>query len=157
MLIGLACAQDVVLEGGRFVHRRLGYTIEQPGGQWSALPVEGADLAFRGPGNATLSLSSRCRTSVAAPRVLARHLVIGVPDRSPLEGSAVEVDGGEGWFQRTLVRLDEQSRWLDSVTTVRGDCVLDFLLLAPVDSPELQAEFSGWWQSFRWPAEGEAP
>jgi hypothetical protein len=149
----LAVASTVMLEGGRWHHRGLGYSIEAPAAGWQPLQVEGADLAFRGPGGFTQSVSSRCDTPLAGPRTLARHLVVGLPDRSRLEARAVEGDGRPGWLQRYELKLDATTRRLTTVTVVMGRCVVDFVLVEPGAEPGSEAEFERWWGSFRWAAQ----
>lgn len=149
----LACASTLVLEGERWRHLPLGYTIDAPGPGWLVLGVEGADLAFRGPEGASLSLSSRCNTPLAPPRVLARHLVIGLPDRSLLQAGAVELEGQPGWAQRYEVQVEGRTHLLSSVTVVTHGCVIDFALVEPGSSQISQAAFERWWRSFRWSAE----
>jgi hypothetical protein len=151
VLVCLACASTFRLEEGRWRHGRLGYSIDAPAPGWVPLEADGADLPFLGPGGATRSLSSRCHLSLAEPKILARHLVIGLPDRSRLEGRAVLVDGRPGWLQRYEVRLDASTRRLTSVTTVVRECVIDFVLVEPDAAPGSAQEFERWWGSFRWP------
>jgi hypothetical protein len=156
-LVCLACTSTLRLEEGRWRHGALGYSIDAPAVGWVPIEVERADLAFLGPGGATRSLSSRCHLSLAEPKVLARHLVIGLPDRSRLEARAVSVDGRPGWLQRYEIRLDGSSRRLTSVTTVVRECVIDFVLVEPAPAPEPPPEFERWWRSFHWNPKPEVP
>ena len=144
VLVCLACASTLRLEEGRWRHGALGYSIDALAPGWVPLEVDGVDLAFRGPGGATTSLSSRCHTPLAEPRVLARHLVIGLPDRSRLEARAVLVDGRPGWLQRDEVTVDASIRQLTSVTTVVRECVIDFVLVEPGTAPGSAQEFERW-------------
>lgn len=150
VLVCLACASPLRLEEGRWRHGALGYEIDAPAPGWVPLEVDGADLAFRGPDGATQSLSSRCHTPLAEPRILARHLVIGLPDRSRLEARAVLVDGRPGWLQRYEIRVDASRRRLTSVTTVVHECVIDFVLVEADAPGGAAAEFDRWWGSFQW-------
>ncbi len=157
VLVCLACASTLTLEEGRWRHGRLGYSIDAPTPGWVPLEVDGVDLAFRGPGGSTRSLSSRCHTSLAEPKVLARHLVIGLPDRSRLGARAVLVDGRPGWLQRYEIRLDAVTRRLTSVTTVVRKCVIDFVLVEPDTAHGSAQEFERWWGSFRWNVKPQVP
>ena len=157
VLVCLACTSTLVLEGGHWRHGTLGYSIEALAPGWVPLRVDGVDLAFRGPGGATTSLSSRCHTPLARPQILARHLVIGLPDRSLLEARAVVVDGRPGWLQRYELSVDAATRRLTSVTTVVRECVIDFVLVEPHPASGSAQEFERWWGSFRWNAKPQVP
>jgi hypothetical protein len=157
VLACLACASTLRLEEGRWRHGGLGYSVDAPAPGWVPLELDGADLAFRGPGGATRSLSSSCHTPLADAQVLARHLVIGLPERSRLEARGVRVDGRPGWLQRYEVTLDASTRRLTSVTTVVRECVIDFLLVEPDTAPGSAQEFELWWGSFRWNVNPQGP
>jgi hypothetical protein len=157
VLVCLACASTLRLEDGRWRHGALGYSIDALAPGWVPLELDGVDLAFRGPSGATRSLSTRCHTPLAEPPVLARHLVIGLPDRSRLEARAVLVDGRPGWLQRYEVTVDASTRQLTSVTTVVRECVIDFVLVEPRAAPGSAQEFERWWGSFRWNVKPQVP
>ena len=157
VLVCLACASTLRLEEGRWRHGVLGYSIDAFAPGWVPLEVDGVDLAFRGPGGAVTSLSSRCHTSLAEPQILARHLVIGLRDRTRLEAGAVLVDGRPGWLQRYDVTVDASTRRLTSVTTVVRECVIDFVLVEPHPASGSAQEFERWWGSFRWNVKPQVP
>lgn len=153
---GLACATPWSLEGGRWRHRERGYSIEAPGAGWQPVEVSGADLAFQRPEGAMLTLATRCHTPLAEPRILARHLVIGLHGPIRRASRAVRVDGHAGWLERWDVQGPGGARQLETVTAVVAGCVVDFVLLESVP-PGSQADFERWWGSFRWPAGEEEP
>lgn len=152
-LQGTACASALVLRGDYFEHTELGYRIERPGGAWTRASLEGADLVYQAAGG-TMSLISRCHTPLADPRTLARHLVVGLRERTLRDEGGVEVDGRPGWFQRYETRLDGEPRVLKSVTTVANGCIFDWVLVVSAESDLLESSFDRWWVSFRVP---EAP
>lgn len=161
-LVGGACAPTLLAVDGRFVHRERGFSVAAPGAGWSRVSLEGADLAFRGPRGTAMSLASRCGTPLAAPRVLARHLVIGVEGRRALGGESVEVGGWPGWLERFEVEEDDgEVRRLCTLTVVADGCVYDWLLVTPSPPDEgLDEAFDRWWSSFTLrvaPESGEEP
>ena len=155
LLLILGCAGDLVAVEGGFRHRRHGYTLgtpEGPGAPWHRVEIDGAVIAFRRPGPQTVSVQSSCGRSVADPAILSRHLVIGV-DRQVLQqaGPAV-VDGRNGWTQ--TFDTPEGVR-IKTVTTVTGDCVIDWILAAQRGPGFEGAErvFDAWWSASRLPEE----
>jgi hypothetical protein len=152
-LAGGACAPALVAVDGRFVHRERGFSVAVPEAGWSRVPLEGAELAFRGPGGAAMSLAARCGIPLAPPRTLARHLVIGLEGRRSLGGESVEVGGWPGWRERFEFAGGGEPHRLDALTVVAGGCVYDWLLLSPSPpDPELEGAFERWWSSFALPA-----
>jgi hypothetical protein len=154
-----ACASDPVFEDGRYRHRRHHYSIAAPAGEdpaWQRVEVEGAVLAFQGPGGATMSLLERCGRSSADPRILARQLLIGLEGRALVaEGPIGEGEGGaEGWIQRVEATAGGKVVRLKTVTRVSGACSYDWILVSPGEIEGLEAVFDGWWMSFRSSAAG---
>ncbi len=147
--LGPACAAGPVARDGGFSHAKRGWWIGAPDGAWTRASVEGADLVFREPAGAWMSLASRCQIALADPRVLVRHLVIGLPERTLLREGEVRVDGRAGWSQTWRTRRAE--RELKAVSVVAGGCVYDWVLVAPPGSSSVEASFDRWWGSFRLP------
>jgi hypothetical protein len=151
-LQGAACASPGVVEaGGGFAHPARGWRIDAPGAGWTRASVEGAELAFRGPGGAWMSLASRCGIVRKEPRVLVRHLAIGLPGRSLVREGEVRVDGRPGWSQTWRTRAGGAERELEAVSVVADDCVYDFVLVARPGAAGAQQGFERWCGSFRLP------
>ncbi len=151
------CRTAIGLEDGRYHHPRRGYVIDRPDGAWKPVSAEGADLALRGAQGQMMSLSSRCRTPLASPRVLARHLRIGMGAHRVRAGAAVDVDGHPGWMQIFDARDGQAFVRVKTVTSVVPPCVYDFVLVARHSFPEADRRFDAWWHSFRLPAGPGSP
>ncbi len=147
-LAWVACAHDVRLRDGRYQHVELGYTIAPPQGDWTPIRVAGADLAFRGPAGATLSLLSRCDASGQEAAVAARRLVFGIRPRTLIAAEPFDVAGASGWRQRVRLGSDEAGSVVDSVTVVLGGCLYDWVLVraGPAVGEDVLA---GWVAGFR--------
>jgi hypothetical protein len=164
VLLLAACAGDLVAMKTGFRNPRLGYTIARPSeeaGEWRRVDLEGADLAFRGPGGATMSLLARCgQARPVNPAILARNLLIGVGDREIERAAPVAHAGHPGWEQVVRVRGDGTPLTLKTVTVATQRCVFDWVLTAGSDFAALEPVFDQWWASFRaepGPAAEEAP
>ena len=152
-LHGSACASPAVVpDGGGFAHATRGWRIDAPDPAWSRASVDGAELSFRGPEGAWMSLASRCGIAPAEPRVLVRHLAIGLPERTLVREGEVRVDGRRGWSQTWRTRVGGAERELEAVSVVADDCVYDFVLVAPPGAATAAQGFDRWRGSFRLPA-----
>jgi hypothetical protein len=152
-LHGSACASPVVeRDGGGYEHAKQGWRVDAPGAPWTRAEVEGAALGFRAPGGAWMSLASRCGIARGSPRVLVRHLAIGLPGRELVAEREVRVDGRPGWWQTWRTRVEGAERELDAVSVVGDGCVYDWVLVAPPGSTSLREAFERWWGTFRLPA-----
>jgi hypothetical protein len=149
-LTGSACASDLVENADGFVHTRQGWRIDAPRGAWTRAPVEGAELAFRDPSGAWLSLSSRCGIAREEPRVLVRRLATGLPARTLVREGEVRLDGRPGWSQTWRTRLGDVERELEAVSVVADGCVYDWVLVSAPGPASPDESFEGWWRSFRW-------
>jgi hypothetical protein len=147
-LHGPACAASVVTQEGRYVHPRRGYRIDAPPGEWSRVDVQGADLAFRGPDRAAMSLMSRCGRPVTELPFLGRHLLIGLSERKLLYEGEVELGGRRAWTQRYEASLEGARVQLKFVTLVHERCVYDWALVSPRDLEAVESSFDAWWASF---------
>ncbi len=151
------CAGDLVVEGkgpeAVFRHRSLAYRIATPlrgdEGAWKRIEVDGADLAFRDPTGSSVSLLSRCEGPAARPRILARHLTIGLEEFTLLESGSEEVDGQAAWFQIFDAVQNHGQVRVKTVTTRVGHCTFDFVLVAAESYPQVESRFDVWWDSFR--------
>jgi hypothetical protein len=148
-----ACASELVPEAGRFHHRRLGFTLDDPRAtapEWQRVRLEGAELAFRSPEGAAMSLILSCeRAHAASPRLLARQLLIGLEAPELRESRAVTVDGAAGWLQVAEAHDAGRPVRLRSVTRPGPPCNLDFVLVGVAGPPAREADFERWWGSFR--------
>jgi hypothetical protein len=147
-----ACASGLVFEDGRYQHRRHRYSIGKPGGEpsvWRPVAVEGTALAFQGPGQATMSLIETCGRSPAAPRVLARQLLIGLEGRTLVEAGPGGPGGSQGWVQRIEARSNGEPLRIKTVTLVIGQCSYDWILIVPGELEAQATVFDRWWESFR--------
>ena len=151
-LIGAGCAGPIKELDGGYHHRRHGYRIDAPGGPggaWQRIEVEHAQLAFRRPGPSIVSLLSRCGRPVADPALMARHLVIGLPNRDLVQAGPLVVAGRDAWTQTFDTVQDGVSVRVKTVTLVVGDCTLDWILSASGPFEPAEAAFDAWWQSIR--------
>ena len=151
----LGCSTTLRLDGDRYHHERRGYSIDRPDGDWRSVSVERSDLALRGEHGQLMSVSSRCRTPLASPEILARHLRIGMAAHRLRVGAPVEVDGYPGWMQIFDARDDASFVRVKTVTGLVGICVYDFVLVAQHSFPASEAGFDAWWRSFRVTDAGE--
>ena len=151
---GVACT-NLGMVGGIFTHPDLGYTIPGPNGLdgdevpvWRAMDVKRTDLAFRGPGDAYLAISSHCDETVTDPAILARQLLVGLKQRERVSSERFEFAGGQAYRQTIESILDDTPLRTRTVTLVRADCVVDWALVAKKETEGLDSTFDLWWQSF---------
>jgi hypothetical protein len=156
----LACAKDVVLQGGRYVDRRLLFSVEDPTrglDGWERVHVEGTLLAFRGPQGATMSLLRQCSRPAASLPILARQLLRGTDSPVIRQQGLVAVAGGEAFVVVARAGLEGRAADVKTVTRRLRDCTLDFVLVAPSGFEEAEVAFDRWWTSLRGPAADAAP
>jgi len=147
-LLLLACAHDLVAENGGWRSKREGFRIGEPGAGWERFDLEGADLAFRQGGSETISLLARCGRPVASPAIMARHLMIGIPERTLRQAGPFLVGGRSGWTQTFDARLEGRTVRIQTVTLVTAGCAYDFLVVAAGDPEPAQRAFEAWVDSF---------
>ena len=157
-----ACASDLVFEDGRYWSDRGRYSIAKPGGEgsaWRRVRVEGAEIAFRAPDGATLSLIEHCGRPLAKPSILARQLLIGLEGRTLIDEGPLPSDESRGWVQWLEATAEGNALRLTTVTRVIGTCSYDGLLVVPDGLERHEPVFEAWWGSFRIatpePARGE--
>ncbi len=149
-----ACAADVALVDGRYVHRRWHWSIEDPtrlAEGWRAEPADGATLTFRGPGGAVMSLVQKCGRPVEEPRILSRELLVALDAPQRLSEGPVEVGGAPGWALTARAAGAMGPVQIKAVTRRLGDCTLDWVLVTPGPRAADEALFDRWWASFRAP------
>lgn len=149
-LLFLGCASHLMAVDGVFRNVEHGYSILAPGDPaWRRIDLEGTDLAYRRPGPATMSLQSRCGKPVAEAQIMARHLVIGVRERTVRQAGPVPVSGGTGWTQTFDTLHDGVGVRVKTVTLVGRGCTFDWTLVAAGRFEEAEPSFDAWWGSFR--------
>jgi hypothetical protein len=139
----------------RFEHPEWGFSVPYPQSfvaapeiTWRKLRVKDADLAFRGPNDTFMAISSQCQEQNGDPAVLGRQLLVGVPNRSAVSRERFEFAGGLAFSQVVNSIQDDASVQTKTVTLVRGDCVVDWVLAAPGSIAEVETVFDLWWRGF---------
>jgi hypothetical protein len=148
----LGCAGPFAVTDAGYRHRQHDYAIAAPDGSgpaWERVEVEGATLAFRRAGPDTISLVSRCGQPVAAPQIMARHLVIGVPDRTEVASGPIQVAGRSGWVQRFDVTHGGLVVRVKTISLVADGCSFDWMLASSGGFEAAESAFDAWWQSLR--------
>jgi hypothetical protein len=155
LLIGCASGPYAV-DGGRLVHARHGFSVSIPERPpWEPISLGGA-AAFRGEGSARMSLQSRCGRPVAAPHIMARHLVIGLPERTLRQSGPVSVDDWPGWYQVFDTLNGGTAVRVKTVTLVVEHCTFDWILSARSGFEAAEPSFDAWWRSFEFAADAAA-
>ena len=151
----VACASSG-FRSGIYTDDETGYSIPDPnlvsaaeGLIWSRESVNGTDLAFRGPDDAFLAISSHCDATELSPAVLGRQLLVGLKDRKLSLREEFEFAGGKA-FRQIVDAVDKagDSVRTNTVTLVRAGCVVDWMLVAKGPMPEVEASFDRWWRAF---------
>jgi hypothetical protein len=147
-LLLAGCARDLVAERGGWRSPREGFWIGNPDAGWQRFHLEGADLAFRQGGNASMSLQARCDHLVTSPAIMARHLMIGIPERTLRQAGPFLVAGRSGWTQTFDARLEGRTVRIQTVTLVTAGCSYDLILVAAGDPEPAQRAFEAWVEGF---------
>jgi hypothetical protein len=147
-LLLLACARDLIAERGGWRSVREGFWIGNPGAGWERFDLEGADLAFRQDKSETMSLQARCGRPVTSPQIMARHLMIGIPERTLRQAGPVLVAGRSGWTQTFDARLEGRTVRIQTVTLVTSNCAYDLMLVAAGDPDPALRAFEAWVEGF---------
>lgn len=150
LLLSAGCASTPlsVTEQG-FAHRRHDYTIAAAPAGWERVKVDGAVITFSHRGPNTMSLQSRCGRPVASPQLMARHLVIRLPDRELVSAGPTLVDGRNAWSQVFDTDPTGASVRVKTVTLVALNCTFDWVLASTGGFAAAEVDFDHWWQSFR--------
>ena len=152
LLVGTGCAGGIARTNEGYRPRGHGYTIAAPNGPgapWKRVDVDGARLTFRPPGPESLSLLSRCGRPVAAPQLMARHLLIGLGEREFVSSAPLEVAGHSGWSQVFETTREGVRVRVKTVTLVVGRCAFDWVLASAGSFETAEAAFDAWWESSR--------
>ena len=167
-----ACARDPVFENGQWTSARTGFRIGVPpviaepdagpgtALAWKRFDLEGAVLAYRRDALATMSLQARCGRPVTSPAMMARQLVIGIPERTLRDGGPREIAGAPAWLQTFDARLEGRTVRIKTLTLVFAGCAYDLSLVAEADFESAARAFDAWVESFaltRSEPAGEAP
>lgn len=155
----VSCA-TVGMRSGIYTDPEVGYSIPHPNQladetsqenspRWIRAQVSGTDLAYRGPDDAFLALSSHCEELEFRPAVLARQLLVGLKNRELLSKEEFDFAGGRAFRQR-VTSEDEEGGLIRmrTVTLVRAGCVVDWVMVSKHDVPEVDASFDRWWNAF---------
>lgn len=144
-----ACASELTVVDGRLEHGKQGYSVALPSpSTWKRVSVEGAVVAFRGPGRTLMSLQSRCGRPLAHPQILARELLIGLEPRHLLEAGPVAVESWQGWTQTVETQDEGKAVRVKTVTLVARRCIFDWVLTSDDGFAAAMPDFDAWWQSF---------
>lgn len=141
--------------GAHYLHEERQYRILDPAAgnqsRWQPAQVPGADLAFRSrDGSSSMSLVAECSRKAADPMILARHLVIGVPERNLRQAGPALVDGVRAWSQTFDTDLEGVAVRVKTVTAATPRCSYDWILVASGSFDALEREFDTWWRSFQY-------
>jgi len=134
---------------GGYRHGRYDYSIGVPGAGWERVDVDDATLSFQRGGADTLSMVSRCGRPVAKAQLMARHLVIGLEDRTLVTAGPVSVAGYGGWTQTFDSAHSGYPVRIKTVTLVLNDCSFDWILVAAGPFEPAEVVLDAWWASFR--------
>jgi hypothetical protein len=97
-----------------------------------------------------MSMQSRCGRPVAHPAIMARHLLLGIRERTLRQASPVAVAGRSGWSQTfDTPRSDGVAVRVKTVTVVIDGCTYDWTLTAVGDLAPAEHAFDSWWGTFR--------
>ena len=146
------CASDLARTEDGYRNTRHHYTIgvpRGPGAPWERVEIDGAWIGFRRPGPQTVSMQSRCGRPVAHPAIMARNLVLGIPERSLRQAGPIVVAGQNGWSQTFDTRSDGVAVRVKTVTVVIDGCTYDWTLAAVGDFAPAERAFDAWWGTFR--------
>jgi hypothetical protein len=141
-----ACAGRRIVDG--VYHAPAGYRVRLPGPAWTVAGDSRADLELRHrTAPAGMLVNAVCDPAVAGRRrdVLARHLLLGLRDRTVLEANELPVNGRMAIHRLLEGRMrqgDERVR-VESFTVTGEGCVYDLLYVAA------PAAFDDWRGDFR--------
>ena len=141
----------------RFRHGEHGYSLAPPVAvedvAWRSVDLADAAVAYRGPNAAWMALSSNCtQAKHEDPATLGRQLLVGISDRERLESESFDFADGQAFRQLVESRGPGRRVRTRTVTLVRGDCVLDWVLAVPVGQPAVEQSFESWWRGLEFEA-----
>ena len=147
MAFGVAACTSARIERGVF-HSPKGYQVMLPPGDWTVVRDSRADLELRhGSAAAAMAVSASCddRRPSGALGILARHLLIGLRDRSTITAEETSVNGAVAEHGIVEGRHGASGDPMRVEVYVMRDarCLYDFVYAAP---PE---DFDRWASAFR--------
>lgn len=155
LVVGITSCVSTIDPWTRFEHAERGYSVPYPQSltttakpAWRQLKVKDADLAFGGPRDAFMAITSHCDEPNADPAVLGRQLLVGLKNRSSVSSETFEFAGGQAFSQIVESTEDDSAVRTKTVTLVRGGCVVDWVLTVPGPLADAEAVFDEWWQGF---------
>ncbi|RPI08163.1 MAG: hypothetical protein EHM71_09045 [Zetaproteobacteria bacterium] len=145
-----ACAAGTIRDGVYHDPQRR-FTVRVPAERWQPLKLDGAALSFRAPDlDAGMGLRVDCDRPESGPTPsVARHLFFGLQDKRVERRERIAVSGADGVRTRLHARLDDRPVAVDGVTLRRGECLYDFVYVAPPQRfeegwPDFDAFFRSW-------------
>jgi hypothetical protein len=80
---------------------------------------------------------------------MARHLVIGLPERTLRQAGPVAVGNWPGWTQTFDTLQEGTTVRVKTVTLTTNHCAIDWILTAAEGFEAAEPSFDRWWSSFR--------
>jgi hypothetical protein len=80
---------------------------------------------------------------------MARHLLIGLRERTLVAAGPTQVEGRDAWAQTVDIVLEGDSVRVKTVTLVALGCSFDWILMTAGDFEPAEQAFDAWWGSFR--------
>ena len=129
-----ACAGRRIVDG---VYRAPdGYRVTLPGAAWDVAAESRADLELRNrTAPAGMLANGVCEPAVVrrTEDVLARHLLVGLRDRTMIEANEVQVNGRVASHRLLEGRMSDERVRIESYTLKSDRCVYDLLYVAAPD------------------------
>lgn len=133
-LLGLSagCATGRIVDG---VYRDSGngYQVHLPPAPWVPAPLDGSVLAFKAASlGAAMAMDVKCTQPEEGELLwVANHLFFGLKDKRVQEQQAVHLHDAQGVRSRLVATLDGHPVEVEGVTARRGECLYDFMFVAP--------------------------
>lgn len=143
VVAGSACAtKKGHYANNTFVKERAHYNVTPPGQGWSAVKIDGADLAWVSEGTgSSLLVNSLCKASEDAPlEALTGHLLIGMTEQNVISQDKLPWSGREALESDILVRVDGVPRRLKTFVLKKDGCVFDIVFVSPPKNFEAQVD-----------------
>lgn len=148
--LGTGCAGGRVVEG-MYLDSQDRYRIRLPASPWIPMSLDDATVAFRAPDlKAAMAFSVDCKAPEPGELPwVARHLFFGLRQKQIQSREVVSLHGSQGVRTRLAARLDDLPVEVESITTRRGECLYDFMYVAPpVTFARGQADFQAFVESW---------
>ena len=130
--LGAGCAGARVVQG-IYLDSENRYQIRLPAAPWISISLDGAALSFRQPAlQAALAFSVECTSSEPGELPwVARHLFFGLREKRIQRREQISLHGAEGVRTWLMAELDGVPVAVEGVTARRGECLYDFMYVAP--------------------------